>query len=220
MIGRDHEVPASAVLVHICCGPCAIMPVVRLRGEGRSVAGLFHNPNIHPLTEYLRRRGAALEAARRLGLPLVPPPARTWDLGAWLADAHNSALVGDPLSPDRCAWCYASRLDATAALAARHGCAAFTTSLLYSPYQKHDLIVAAANAASARHHVPFLYRDFRPDWREGVARAREWDLYRQKYCACIYSEAERFAPELENALRPEEFREMPQRRAKARPIEP
>jgi predicted adenine nucleotide alpha hydrolase (AANH) superfamily ATPase len=204
MIGRGHEAPASAVLVHICCGPCAIMPVVRLREEGRSVAGVFHNPNIHPLTEYLRRRRTALDTARRLGLPLVSPPARTWDLGAWLAAAHNPALVGDPLSADRCAWCYASRLDATAALAAGHGYAAFTTSLLYSPYQKHDLIVAAAKSASARHHVPFLYRDFRPDWREGVTRSRAWELYRQNYCACIYSEAERFAPDLEKTLKIEE----------------
>jgi predicted adenine nucleotide alpha hydrolase (AANH) superfamily ATPase len=200
MTGLGHDAQASAVLLHICCGPCSIMPVVRLRAEGRRVAGLFHNPNIHPLAEYLRRRSTVLDAARRLDLPLVPPPARTWDLGAWLADVHNPALVSDPLSPDRCAWCYASRLDATAALAARHGCAAFTTSLLVSPHQKHDLIVAAARVAAARHQVPFLYRDFRPDWREGVTLAREWELYRQNYCACIYSEAGRFAPKLQKAL--------------------
>jgi predicted adenine nucleotide alpha hydrolase (AANH) superfamily ATPase len=193
--------PDAAILVHICCGPCAIMPVVRLREEGWRVIGLFHNPNIHPLTEYLRRRDTALDTAKRLELPLVPPPARTWNLGAWLADVHNPALVRDPLSAERCAWCYASRLDATAALAARHGCAAFTTSLLFSRHQKHDLIVAAARAAAARHHVPFACRDFRPDWQEGIARARAWELYRQNYCACLYSEAERFAPKLEKALK-------------------
>lgn len=44
------------ILVHLCCGPCAITPVSALIEAGMDVTGLFFNPNIHPLQEYLRRR--------------------------------------------------------------------------------------------------------------------------------------------------------------------
>ena len=56
------------LLLHVCCGPCSLMPVRALRAEGVEVTGYFANPNIHPVTEYLRRRAAMEEAAARLDL--------------------------------------------------------------------------------------------------------------------------------------------------------
>jgi predicted adenine nucleotide alpha hydrolase (AANH) superfamily ATPase len=54
------------------------------------------------------------------------------------------------------------------------------------------MVVSIAEEASRKHGIAFLYRDFRSGWREGQQRAKELGMYRQQYCGCIYSEAERF----------------------------
>ena len=74
----------------------------------------------------------------------------------------------------------------------RRGFGVFTTSLLYSKYQKHDLIKGIAQEMASEHGVEFYYEDFRRGWREGIVESRAMGLYRQQYCGCIYSEKERY----------------------------
>ena len=62
---------ANSLLLHVCCGPCSIMPVQRLQEAGYAVTAWFMNPNIQPLSEYFRRREAAGECAERLGIPIL-----------------------------------------------------------------------------------------------------------------------------------------------------
>lgn len=62
---------ATSVFLHICCGPCSLMPVVHLRNEGFDVTAFFFNPNIHPEEEYDLRRASAQLAADKLGYPIV-----------------------------------------------------------------------------------------------------------------------------------------------------
>ena len=81
--------------------------------------------------------------------------------------------------------------------AAEHGFPAFTTSLLASPYQNHDGIIRLGQEFSEQYGVEFLYRDFRPNFREGNRRARELGFYMQKYCGCIFSEADRYRKQIE-----------------------
>ena len=69
---------------------------------------------------------------------------------------------------------------------------AFTSTLLYSRFQKHDLIHEIGEALSREMGVPFLYQDFRIGWNEGVRISKEMEMYRQPYCGCIYSEKERY----------------------------
>jgi len=176
-----------SVLLHICCAPCGLMPVQMLRAEGFSVTGVFYNPNIHPLKEYLLRRAALLEAAERLKLPLLPEPAQTaWNLSQWLRAA--------PASADRtirCRACYALRFEHVARRIERECFDAFTSSLLYSRRQAHTIIAEEGEKAARRFGTTFLYRDFRPAWQEGISLSKQWGLYRQQYCACMHSEAER-----------------------------
>ncbi len=171
------------VLLHTCCGPCALYPLSSLRGEGAEVTGFFFNHNIHPYQEYARRRDAAQQMADLEGMPLVVRD--EYRLEEFLA-----AVAADPGS--RCGYCYASRLDAVAAAAVAGGFDAFSSSLFYSRYQNHDLMRKKAEEASQKHGVAFLYRDFRPGWQEGIRRSKELALYRQQYCGCVYSEKERY----------------------------
>lgn len=190
------------LLLHVCCGPCSIMPVRRLQEEGFEITAWYHNPNIQPLSEYLRRREAVLECAARLGIAVVCDDA-AWNLTDWLR-----AVRDRDTPPLRCAYCCRSRVAAAWACAAARGYDAFSTSLLYSRYQPHD-IIAAEGARLSGQDVPavpgaprdlsgprFVYRDFREDWQTGIDISREWGIYRQPYCGCVYSEAERYAKKL------------------------
>ncbi|MCD6288252.1 MAG: epoxyqueuosine reductase QueH, partial [Candidatus Hydrogenedentes bacterium] len=93
---------------------------------------------------------------------------------------------------DRCAICYRMRLERAAEIAVEGGFDAFSTSLLVSPYQKHDLLKEIAETVSADKGIEFMYRDYRDIWKQTYELSREMDMYRQKYCGCIYSEEERF----------------------------
>ena len=94
-------------------------------------------------------------------------------------------------APDeRCAACLGLRLDAAGAAARELGFARFSTTLTVSPYQRHDLIVAAGEAAADAHGVDFVYLDVRDRFRDSYAESRRLELYRQPYCGCAASKWE------------------------------
>ena len=59
------------LLMHICCAPCANMPIDALRADGIDLTGYWYNPNIHPFTEYRARRNCLQEYAKTIELPLL-----------------------------------------------------------------------------------------------------------------------------------------------------
>ena len=170
------------ILLHTCCGPCAIFPLQQLRAAGNDVTGFFYNHNIHPYQEYARRRDTAVQMAEQEAMPLIMRD--DYDLEEFLA---NVAAEPD----QRCSYCYASRLRATAESAVEGGFEAFTASLLYSRYQKHEEIRALGEQIGIKFGVAFFYQDFRSGWQEGIRLSKDLGLYRQQYCGCVYSEKER-----------------------------
>jgi len=171
------------ILVHLCCGPCAVYPVAVLRDQGHELQGFFFNPNIHPYREFRRRLAAAVQFAETVRLPV------TWNRDYGLRSFLRTVVFHED---DRCRFCYAMRLRETARQAADMGMDAFTTTLLYSRYQKHDLIRRLGETVAAETGVEFYYQDFRVGWQAGIDGAIAMDLYRQAYCGCIYSEQERY----------------------------
>lgn len=182
---------AKTILLHVCCGPCCIMPITRLREEGYAVTAYFMNPNIQPLAEYLRRREALAAVAEQMHFAVIWDD-KAWNMTRWLADVAGK----QDSPPARCAYCYSTRLDASYAKAQALGFDAFSSSLLYSKYQQHEAIATHCAALAAQGKVDFVYRDFRTDWQEGIDRSRAMEIYRQPYCGCVYSEAERYAKKL------------------------
>lgn len=172
-------------LLHICCANCAIYPVRILRERGREVTGYFFNHNIHPYQEFCRRLGALHDYAGRADLPVIID-------GTYGLDEFLARVAAAPAQ--RCTYCYQSRLEATARTAAEQGFAAFSSSLLYSRYQQHDLIRACGETLGKRYGVEFFYEDFRSGWQAGIAESKAMGLYRQQYCGCIYSERDRYEP--------------------------
>jgi predicted adenine nucleotide alpha hydrolase (AANH) superfamily ATPase len=93
---------------------------------------------------------------------------------------------------ERCGDCFRLRLSKTADVAHEKGLSAFTTTLLISPYQKHELIREIGGEIARERGVEFYYEDFRTGFRESHRLSRELNLYHQKYCGCVYSEWERY----------------------------
>ncbi len=179
---RPKEAPAK-VLLHICCAPCAIVPLFALREEGMEVMGFFYRHNIHPYTEMLKRQEALEQWAPGVDLKVI------WQEGYDLEGFIRRVAFREA---QRCKICYHHRIEATARLA-RHGrFDAFSTTLLYSKLQPRELICEIAETVASETGVPFLNRDFRGGWKEGIEASRRLGMYRQQYCGCIYSEKERY----------------------------
>jgi len=173
------------MLLHICCAPCTIHPVQELRADGIEVTGFFFNHNIHPYQEYRNRLETVREYAGMVALDVIfRDEYRLEDFLRAVADSPE----------ERCHYCYAARLEVAAAEAARLGFEAFTTTLLYSRYQKHDSIREIGERLGDSYGVRFHYADFRRGWQKGIDVSRQLALYRQQYCGCIYSEKERYHP--------------------------
>jgi predicted adenine nucleotide alpha hydrolase (AANH) superfamily ATPase len=170
-------------LLHICCAPCTIYTLRILRWEGNEVSGFFHNPNIHPYLEYRKRLETVETYAAQAGLPVIR------EEGYHLEEYLRQVAFREE---DRCRYCYLLRLTRAAQIARMDRFDAFTTTLLYSRFQKHDLIRTIGESVAGTQGIPFLYRDYREGWSEGVRISKEIGMYRQPYCGCIYSERERF----------------------------
>ena len=174
----------ARLLVHSCCGPCATYTIKRLRQEGFEPTAFWYNPNVHPYMEHRRRLEAMESFAQSANLPLIV--VEGYDMIAYLR-----AVVGH--EGDRCGDCFRLRLSKTAKVAREKGFGAFTTTLLISPYQKHDLLRQVGEEVAAQHGVEFYYEDLRSGFKESQQMARALELYHQPYCGCIFSEWERYA---------------------------
>ncbi len=146
------------------------------------VYGLWYNPNIHPEQESYLRFDALEKFNALKGISSINIPAHSME--KWLDAAKASA--------DRCKYCYINRLEETARRCFRgdkiFDC--FSTTLLASPYQKHDLIRGIAETLSQKWNVEFIYVDVRKKYREAKEKIKKLGLYSQKYCGCIFSRQE------------------------------
>lgn len=169
------------ILLHTCCAPCLIYPLELLRSEGFKVTGFYYNPNIHPISEYNEReRGIIL---LNPGIEVIYPE--------YLPEEFFQAVNLNEATPARCAICWRQRLAKTAAVAKEKGFKYFSTTLLVSPYQDHELLKKIGSDIAKEAGVEFYYNDFRPGFRKARDEARAKGIYIQKYCGCVYSEIER-----------------------------
>lgn len=171
------------LLLHTCCGPCATYSTEFLQEQGYAPTMYYYNPNIHPYKEWERRKESLAEFASRKGLPLIL--GEEYELSTFLQRTV-------PHEKERCGICYRMRLEKTARQAKAMGFPAFGTTLLISPYQNRDLICQIGGELAAAYQLLFCDLDLRPGFRRSQQLAREYGLYRQGYCGCIFSERDRY----------------------------
>lgn len=176
------------LLMHTCCAPCSVYCIEALRKEGIEPTLFWYNPNIHPFTEYKARRDCLKEYVKSINAELILEE-------EYGLDDYCKNVIND--LENRCVnYCYPKRLSETVRYALENGYDAFTTTLLVSPYQKHEELKKVCEKLANDAGIEFIYRDFRVGFREGQNKAKEIGLYRQKYCGCIFSEEERYAKEI------------------------
>lgn len=162
------------LLMHTCCAPCSVYCIDSLKKEEIEPTLYWFNPNIHPYIEYKTRRDTLIEYSKMINIKLIIN--ENYGLEEFCKNTINDLS-------NRCKeYCYPVRLEQTAKFAKENGYDSFTTTLLVSPYQNHEAIIQVANKLAEKYSIEFLYRDFRVGFREGQNKARELDLYMQKYC--------------------------------------
>lgn len=169
------------VVLHICCGVCAAGAAQALLAEKHDVTGYFYNPNIYPESEYELRLDTAGKTAARLGFTIQ---AGLYDNSRW-----NEAVApyrSEPEGGKRCLLCYRFRLEKTFHFMQETGADAFTSTLTISPHKSAGAINRLGREIGGD---TFLARDFKKKdgFKQAVDLAKQWQLYRQKYCGCIYS---------------------------------
>ena len=172
--------------LHICCSICFQEPYRDLKASGFEITGLYYNPNIQPYSEYLLRLNALKSLVKNEKLTLLVPENNE--------ENYSDGFFFDRLKTrqDQCTKCYTLRLKKTAEEAKLRSIKHFSTTLLGSPYQKHELIISIAAKLAGEHGLEFVHD---PKWKDFYHKSknnsRGLNLYSQKYCGCIYSKADR-----------------------------
>ena len=169
------------ILIHVCCAPCFVSIYKELKGDF-NVSALWFNGNIHPYLEYNKRLDTVRDFIKIEGIDYI-------EINNYgLVDFLQKSVFKEE---ERCFHCYYDRLAQTAMLGKEKNYDYFTTSLLYSKFQKHEMLKEIGISVANKHQIEFYYSDFRELWKEGIALSKERNMYRQQYCGCIYSEYER-----------------------------
>lgn len=175
------------LLLHSCCGPCSSY-VLEYLTRYFEVSLSYYNPNIQPRAEYELRLENQLKVLERIpGVTLAPCG---YDGGAY--DEAVRGLENEPEGGARCTECFALRLDFAARVAKRLGCDYFATTLTVSPHKDAQRINAIGEALAGKYGVKWLPADFkkRDGYKRSIELSREFGLYRQNYCGCLYSKTE------------------------------
>ena len=179
------------LLLHSCCAPCSSAVLERLT-DWFDLTVFYYNPNIAPEEEFLRRA----EEQRRLIAELPHAHEIQFRCGEYESEAFEALARGledMPEGGERCTRCFRLRLGKTAALAARQGFDYFTTTLSISPLKDAQRLNAIGGELAEQFGVAYLFSDFKK--KNGYKRSCElsvqYDLYRQDYCGCRFSQMER-----------------------------
>ena len=179
------------LLLHSCCAPCSSY-VLEALNRAFDIDVYYYNPNISPRDEFDRR----VEELNRLAANLPHENALRVIVGNYDNAAFMALCRGHEADPEggaRCALCFRMRLEATAKLAAKLGSDYFTTSLTISPLKDAQLLNAIGSEQGRREGVAWLYSDFKKKngYKRSCELSREYGLYRQDYCGCVFSRRER-----------------------------
>ncbi len=180
----------SKLLLHVCCAPCSSHVLETLSMEF-DITIFFYNPNITEYEEYVKR----VDELKRF-VDEAPFAENVTILeGAYEPECFFDLSKGLEDSPERgprCYKCYELRMRETAKYAKDNGFDIFTTSLSISPHKNASWINEIGTGLSKEIGIDYLYSDFKKKngYFRSIELSKEYNLYRQDYCGCIYSKIE------------------------------
>lgn len=174
-----------ALLLHACCAPCSSHTLLFLCDYFR-ITLYFFNPNIAPESEYIYRKEELIRLVKEQGLDVEIisedyNPAPFYELAKGLEDL--------PERGERCRKCIGYRLRKTAETAKKLGCDYFTTTLTISPHKDCEFINQYGGQLAEELGIAYLFSDFKKHdgYKHSIQLSKEYNLYRQDYCGCVYS---------------------------------
>lgn len=192
IIEKNQELEiVPTLLLHTCCAPCSSAVIERLSKYFR-ITVFYYNPNIEPLEEYLKRKE---EQKRFLSEVTTPYPINFLDCDyeheefIQLSKGLENEKEGGP----RCLKCYRLRLLKTALKAQEFHFDYFGTSLTVSPHKNAQALNQIGEELQKKFNVKYLYSDFkkRNGYKRSIELSKDYHLYRQDYCGCSFSKAQR-----------------------------
>ena len=186
---QEGKVPR--LLLHACCAPCS-SAVLEYLSQYFAITLLYYNPNIAPLEEYQKREAELrrLISQMKFTHPVALLPCQ-YDGQAFVQAARG--LEGEPEGGKRCEACFRLRLRYAAQEAARLRFDYYTTTLSISPMKNAPLLNQLGEEIGREFGVAHLPSDFKKKdgYKRSVQLSKEYDLYRQDYCGCAFSKAQR-----------------------------
>ncbi len=170
------------ILLHACCAWCSVYPLKRLKELGFEVYFFWYNPNIHPYLEYKKRKEAFLKFLK-INRDKVS--------GIFIKDEYDIKKFFKDVN-GICKNCFDLRLEELFLLAEDLNFEYVSTTLFFSPHQKHEVLKNVALNLSKEFNINLFYEDWRIFFKEATNEYRKLNLYMQEYCGCIYSEMDRF----------------------------
>ena len=174
-----------ALLLHACCAPCSSHTLLFLCDYFR-ITLYFFNPNIAPESEYIYRKEELIRLVKELGLD-VEIISEDYDSSPFYELAKG--LEDLPERGERCRKCIGYRLRKTAETAKKLGCDYFTTTLTISPHKDCEFINQYGGQLAEELGIAYLFSDFKKHdgYKHSIQLSKEYNLYRQDYCGCVYS---------------------------------
>ncbi len=177
----------QTLFLHCCCAPCSSYVLEYLSGYFRLIL-LFYNPNITEEKEYVKRKAELKRLVREKPFP-GPIEFADADYEDKLFFQKTKGLEQEPECGRRCFICYEMRLRKTAEMAVKAGAQFFCTTLSISPHKNADKLMEIGESLATEYGVSYLPSDFKKKngYKRSIELSREYNLYRQNYCGCIYS---------------------------------
>jgi predicted adenine nucleotide alpha hydrolase (AANH) superfamily ATPase len=175
------------LLLHACCGPCSSYVLEYLAADF-SIELFYDNSNIAPRSEYVRRREELVRVLSNISAPHgLRLHEGVYDPARYAQAVKGLEHLGEGSA--RCFACYRFRMEAAKDLGLELGCDYFATTLSISPYKNADKINEIGEEIASGCDIRHLPNDFkkRGGYQRSIALCREWNIYRQHYCGCIYS---------------------------------
>lgn len=183
---NEKEGVRPTLLLQVCCAPCSSYCLEYLH-EYFNITVLFYNPNIYPESEYAARESELLRLIDELGFNDINVMKTTFN-----PDEFYTAVKGFEdckEGGDRCKICYRLRLEKTAELAKSGGFDYFCTTLSISPLKSAEALCTIGLELEKEYGVKYLLSDFKKKegYKRSIELSREYNLYRQDYCGCVFS---------------------------------
>ena len=177
------------MLLHCCCGPCALAPLQELINHEIRPTLYFYNPNIYPYGEFKKRYQALKKVAKKYRLKLIKGPYRHQKWLNFLKNHLTEPPQNYPENDQRCQFCFLERLEQTARFAKKKGYQNFATTLSVNRFKDIDYINQKGRELAQNYKLNYYQFNLNPSEASlfNLRLAQELKLYRQKYCGCEFS---------------------------------